>query len=387
MIQDSSQPTVGGIRRGQCVGTDARDVARRFHEAVWQPDMAAVLFFCSSRFDLDALGDELHRLFGDVPVAGCTAAGEFGPLGYLDGSLSGVSLSADRFRVAAGRLDGLASLQPGRAEALVGRLQQQLEAGQPGGPAGRSFGFLMIDGLSGREEPVARALQAALGPVPLVGGSAGDDLRFARTQVYVGGRFATDAAVLVLASTTLPFREFQTQHFVPTECRMVVTGAEGRRVTEINGRPAAAEYARLIGAEAAGLDPRRFAAWPVVVVISGRPYVRSIRSANPDGSLTFLAAMEEGVVLRVADGRDLAVNLEQALAGLRGELGPLQLVLGCDCVLRKLEIAHSGDSARIARLLQAHNATGFNTYGEQFLGIHLNQTFAGLAFGEARADG
>jgi hypothetical protein len=32
-------------------------------------------------------------------------------------------------------------------------------------------------------------------------------------------------------------------------------------------------------------------------------------------------------------------------------------------------------------IAQGNRTIGFNTYGEQFLGIHVNQTFTGIAIG------
>ena len=167
---------------------------------------------------------------------------------------------------------------------------------------------------------------------------------------------------------------------------MVVTDADAERrlVKEINGLPAAQEYARVLGLDAGGLDPMRFATSPVVVLIDGTTYVRSIQKANPDGSLTFFCAIENGVVLRSAKGVDLLKNLEEAFSKIRAEIGPPQLVLGCDCVLRKLEILQSPQKDRVVEVFQKNNTIGFNTYGEQFNGVHINQTLVGIAIGTGR---
>ena len=50
------------------------------------------------------------------------------------------------------------------------------------------FGILFVDGLSMLEEKVAAWLFSAFEDIPIVGGSAGDDLRFERTGVYADGR-------------------------------------------------------------------------------------------------------------------------------------------------------------------------------------------------------
>lgn len=371
------------IRRAQSCATDAREAAREFHALVEQPHMALVVFFCSSEYDLDVLAEEMGRLFAGVHVVGCTTAGEIGPAGYREHSLAGASFAASMFRAVSGRIDCLQQFKIATAQALAQKLLQNLENDARQAGSENSFALLLIDGLSVREEPVTRALQSALGRLPLLGGSAGDGMNFGQTQVYCEGRFHADSAVLILVTTPLPFKLFKTQHFVATAERLVVTEADiaSRNVKEINGLPAAQEYARILGIDARDLDPFRFAAWPVVVMIDGTNYVRAIQRVNPDGSLTFFCAIEDGLVLRVAQGVGLLENLQQTFAQVHAEIGPPQFVLACDCILRKLEISQSGIREDVEELLLRHNTVGFNTYGEQFRGIHVNQTLVGLAIG------
>jgi hypothetical protein len=233
---------------------------------------------------------------------------------------------------------------------------------------------------------VVQTLQASLGGVLLCGGSAGDDLKFEQTWVFHEGRFHTDSAVLVLVNTSLPFKIFKTQHFVSDAERLVVTEADVRQriVKEINGLPASEEYARVQGIAVEDLNPAHFAATPVVVIIDGTDYVRSIQKANPDGTLTFYCAIDEGLVLRVAHGDNLVNNLEQAFARVRDEIGPLQLTFGCDCILRNLEISQKQLKARVGEVFEQNNTVGFSTYGEQYGGVHVNQTFTGIAIGQPR---
>lgn len=126
-----------------------------------------------------------------------------------------------------------------------------------------------------------------------------------------------------------------------------------------------------------------FAFPSVVVKIGGTDYVRSIQKANADGSLTFYCAIETGLVLRVAHGVNLVANLEQTFDAIRTEIGSTQLVLGCDCILRNLEVSKNGLKDRAMEIFQRNNTIGFSSYGEQFRGIHNNQTFTGCAFGSA----
>jgi hypothetical protein len=378
----------GRIHRAQSCAPEAADAAREFHAAVAQPNMGLVVFFCSAEYDLDILAAEMQRLFAGVQVIGCTTAGEIGPAGYRDHSISGASFPSDSFTATSGRLDKLQQFESIQAQSLAQDLLQRLESLEPQADPRNTFGFLLIDGMSVREEPVTRTLQNALGELPLFGGSAGDGLHFGSTQVYSEGRFHTDGAVLALVTTRVPFRIFKTQHFVPTDRRVVVTSAdaEHRIVMEIDGRPAAESYARFIGSDVQSLDPRRFAEQPIVILIDGTNYVRSIQKANPDGSLTFFCAIEEGLVLRGASGVDLVGNLEEAFAGIQAAIGKPQLVVGCDCILRKLEITEGGLVERVEQVFRDNNAIGFSSYGEQYLGVHVNQTLTGIAIG-GLADG
>lgn len=377
------------IRTGHsCAETSAAAVAE-FDEQVRQPEMALVLFFCSSAYDLPVVAAEMNRRFAGIPVVGCTTAGEIGPAGYRGRSISGMSLPAGACTAVAGGIDGLQSFEIafGRdfAQGLLGRLEQLA----PQADARNSFGLLLIDGLSMREEPVTHALQDGLGGIRMIGGSAGDDLKFERTWVFHDGAFHSDSAALVLVSTEFPFRVLKTQHFVSDGERMVVTEVDAARrvVKEINGLPAIEEYGRIVGVPAASLMPSHFAAWPVVVMIDGTDFVRSIQHANPDGSLTFYCAIDEGVVLRVARGKDLLGRLENTFAKLRADLGGLQAMLVCDCILRNLEAERDGSKEAVGELFRRNNAVGFATYGEQFGGVHVNQTLTGIAIGQgANAD-
>ena len=374
-----------GIRIGQSCSADARVAVREFHEAVAQPDAALVIFFCSDEYDLHAVAAEMSARFADVAVLGCTTAGEIGPAGCRDHSIAGVSLATPVCTAVTGHLERLHQFTAAEGRALARELLDRLDERSPATDRRSRFSFMLVDGASVREEPVAYAFQEGLGDVSLIGGSAGNGLRFGSTYVYVDGRFLSDAAVLVVADTPLPIMPFKTQHFVPTDERLVVTEADPARrtVTEINGLPAAAEYARALGVTADDLGPSRFASSPVVVLIDGGNYVRSIQKVNPDGSLTFFCAIEAGVVLRMARGVDLVANLEDAFAQVSARIGPPRLVLTCDCILRRLEIVENGLQGRVDEILAAANAVGFNTYGEQFCGVHINQTLTAIAFGPA----
>lgn len=357
---------------------EPEQAVEQLQAALAGPELALVLFYCSSRFDLDRLAAALRSRFAGTPVMGCTTAGEIGPAGYRDGSLVGIGLPASHFAVASAHIGDLDGFGEGQARALAGEL-----TGRVGGTTEHSFSLLLIDGLSGREERVARHCQRGLGNVPLVGGSAGDDLRFMATRVFQGDEFRRGALWMVMR-TPLPFKVFRSTHFVGFSEPLVVTeaDAERRMVREINGYPAAVEYARVVGAEVGRLNPVLFAQAPLTVRIGGTDYVRSIRCANADQSLSLYCAIERGVVLRVAKGLDLIGARRTLFDDLRRQVGESLWTLGFDCIQCRLEAENLDGKAAIQRLFADNRVVGFSSYGEQFVGSHVNQTFTGVAIGE-----
>ena len=225
------------IRQGQSCSKDERQAVAEFHAAVTQKNMELVIFFSSSEYDLDIISEEMNRLFAGVSVVGCTTAGEIGPAGYCSHSLTGVSFANDSFTTVNGLLEHVSDFDIAKTNSFTQNLLQRLESKVPNIDTNNCFAFMLIDALSMREEPVAFALQHTLGKIPLFGGSAGDDQKFTKTQVYSNGHFHSDSAALIILNTSLPFKIFKTQHFVPDEERIVVTEAtpNERIVNELNG--------------------------------------------------------------------------------------------------------------------------------------------------------
>ena len=338
--------------------------------------IAFVLIFASPDYDRGALARAIAVEFAGTTVYGCTTAGEITPFGYISGGLSGVSFPAEDFAVVAGLFEELQAFEIGATIEKTRQLMAERDAllAYGGNGFNGSFGLLLIDGLSVREEQLVSAVGNTLAGTPLVGGSAGDGLDFKQSFVFFRDHFV---------STRRRFSVFKTEHFVPTDEKMVVTGAdlEHRRVLEINAEPAALEYARLVGLDGEALSPKIFAAHPVVVRVGGQYHVRAIQKVNPDNSLTFLCAIDEGLVLTLAEGVDLIQNLKELFGRLERDVGPPDVILGCDCVLRNIELEQRQLKRAVSSLFVEHRVVGFCTYGEQYMSMHVNQTFTGVAIG------
>ena len=352
--------------------------AAALRAALGPAPLAQVFLFASPEADFPALLAEAHTVFAGAHVAACTTAGEIGPGGYAEGTITALGLPAARFATRSLLIPATQEPEQAFTDRLI-RARVALGEAHPGKP--RGFAFLLVDGLSLREDMLVAAMVPGLGGMPLFGGSAGDGRRFGATSVGLDGRAHGGAAVLTMVRTDCRTKVFSLDHLTPHGGRMVVTGADpsARIVKSINGAPAAAEYARIVGKDPGQLDELTFAAHPVVVRLGGAHHVRSIQRVTPEGDLVFFAAIDDGMVLTIARSEDMAGHLERALAGMAGPEGPPHAILGCDCILRRIEAEQSQATHRVSEVLSRHRVVGFGTYGEQIGPLHVNHTMTGVA--------
>ena len=360
--------------------------------------LAMILVFVSPSYDPHQFSAELGKVFGAIPVFGCTTAGELAPDGWGDNSIVALGFSALDFTVVARPLLDLANFRIEDGRRIGSELRQELARSGPTGSDQKSFGLLLIDGLCQREEAVMSSIYASLDNIPVVGGSAGDGLRFEKTWVFYHGEAHTDAAILILLKTSLPFRLFKCDNFEPSATKMVVTEAdiERRVVKEINAEPAAEEYSRAVGIADTKLDMFSFASHPVLVRAGGAYYARSIQQVNPDGSLNFFCAIDEGMVLTVAQvleiisttvaqARNPVTATRDLFAETQAEIGDVSLYLGFECVFRRLDAEQHQFARDMSQLYRENHVVGFHTYGEQYRSMHVNQTLTGVAIGKRSA--
>ncbi|WP_373294939.1 nitric oxide-sensing protein NosP [Vreelandella hamiltonii] len=375
--------TDSGIRTAASRHADPAQAAAELASLLHHPNAGFLLFFCSAEYPLEALATAFGAAFGELPISGCTTAGELTPQGYERGSIVAICLDQRFFAVETALIDDLEGFDLAVAQSLVDTLLDHCRQQAVAPVNEHSFALTLLDGLSSREEQVLATLDAALGRIPSFGGSAGDDNHLSHTHVYANGRFHTQAAVVVMINTQLPFEVFSTHHLRPLAHKLVVTAVdhEQRRVHELNGLPAAQLYAELVGRPVAALDPVVFAQHPLAVRLGGQHYIRSIQRVNDDDSLSFYCAVENGIVLTAMQPAPLLENLATMLARVEARLGAPVAILGCDCFLRRMALESLGQLAQASMLLRHANVVGFNTYGEQHHGMHVNQTFTGVAFG------
>lgn len=349
----------------------------------------ALVFFSKTHWADKNIKQLMQTSAPNLEYAACSTAGEITPDGMAIGKIMIILFSKENFETCNFQIANRDVTNMEDVVSKVAILKNEFFKASKDQVTIFPFAICLMDGMSFMEESVTAALHWGLDEIPLLGGSAGDNLDFNETNLILNGETVEDCAIILLVKSKVPTQLFKTDNFVPTLEKLIVTASEPNKriVHEFNGLPAASVYAETIGTDAQNLTPQSFASHPLVVRVGGEYYCRSIQKVNDDGSLTFFCAIDDGIVLTVAEPTGMVRSTDSAISEIKNTLGEIDFILGFDCVLRQIDARNRQVTHKISKIYQDNNIIGFNTYGEQYRSMHLNQTFTGIAFGVSPTDG
>jgi hypothetical protein len=353
-------------------------------------DPKLLVVFSSDAYDLKQLLAGVAGVAGNVPVIGCSTAGEIAASGPGTASVVIMALGGAGFSVATASASADAQgLREAGAEvaASVARLD----------PRPYKVLLLLSDGLGGDQQEVVRGAHRVLGAeVPLVGGCAGDDLKMQHTFQFHGEDVLEHSIVGAAIGSEGPIGIGVEHGWRAVGEPMVVTASVGNRVLTLDDQPALTAYLQRLDAPPevrADADAfTRFAiTHPLGLTRRSGDEVRFVAGADFDeGSLNCIAALPQGSLAWIMEGDSdsvleaTTVACERALSELDGQ-PPLGL-FAFDCIARKGVLGEGVESevSRIATFAAGAPVAGFYTYGEiartsGVNGFH-NQTLVVVAF-------
>jgi len=337
--------------------------------------------FADWQLDAAILGREVHRGLG-APTVGGTTVGVVGPAHARDTSAAvGLGLYGDWVRVGIGVASELPKSPLTRsrdavhhAAAELGRTVESLD------PA-RHVGITIVEGTTGHEEAFCIGSAAAAPKIRFVGGCTATEIGSdRRAAIWANGEVMSDAGVVILVESDLPFHVLTSSHVLPTDIKTVVTAASGRVIDELDGRPAAVRLRELVAKLGDTLDDPRpshsFARY-----VDGVPYVRSMTHLEGD-RIHLASAVEPGHVLRIMRPGDLIGTTKRDLAAACEKVGGhCAALLAFSCLGRHWEAKSRSLDAELAETYAAYPTVGFQSFGEQSGMLLVNHTLMGLAFG------
>lgn len=365
---------------GSTSNNDEKSAVKELHNQIAGDSEGQYIIFCSPDYNTDILGEELNKMFGP-DIFCCTTSGEISKAGYIKDGIVGLKISSPEIKFKNYFIKDISSIDNQSTDSIAESIKNDFNITDF--DVKRHTGLILIDGLSMLEDKVISLFSKSLDPIEISGGSAGDNLKFKETFIYNNGKFYKNAVSFLFIESEIPFLNFRTQHFEPTEKKLVITSADpaNRIVYEIDGEKAAIEYANILGIDVNSLNPQVFARYPVMLKIGNNWYIRSIAKMNDDYSLSFFCAIDNGLVLTVAKGDDITKNLDNTFNLLKKQLGEISVIIAFDCILRRLEVEQNNLVDNMNEIFSKVNVIGFSTYGEQCNSVHVNQTLTGIAFG------
>jgi hypothetical protein len=344
--------------------------ARAAGDALAGDGAKLLIVFCSEAHDLPRLTGEIRETAGDVPLIGCTTAGEITAAGVRDASVVVAALGGDGFAV---------------DTACATEASQNLrEAGATAAgcmPARDDLPYkvllLLTDGLAGDQREIVRGAYEVLGAaVPLVGGCAGDDLKMRTTFQLHGSGVLTDAVVAAGIASDAPLGIGVRHGWRRVGEPMLVTSSVGNHVYTLDDQPALDAYLAHLGVdEPADEDTLTQIALTHPLGLgrpSGEELVRFIRGGDfAERSLLCIAEVPQSALVWIMEG-DAESVLEatdaaagDSLAALEGR-PPLGMI-AFDCIARRSVLGEAKIQVELDRLAAAAAGApiaGFYTYGE-----------------------
>jgi len=365
--------------------------AQATREALAHELAQLLIVFCSEALDLRALLREVRGVAGDVPLIGCTTAGEIATNGPRDASVVVCALGGEGFAVdTALATDASSDLRAAGARAA------RCVPSRDDLP--HRILLLLSDGLAGDQREILRGAYGVLGSgVPLVGGCAGDDLHMTRTHQLFDDLLVTDSVLGAGIASSGPLGIGVRHGWRRVGEPMLVTHSGGNRVYTLDDRPALDVYLeRLAMKEVSPESEEALARLALTHPLglgqrNGEEEVRFIGGADfSDRSLSCIAEVPQGGLVWLMEGDAESVlsaadaACADSLGALRGQ-PPLGL-LAFDCIARRSVLGEHGIRTEIDRLSESAPGApiaGFYTYGEiartNGVGGFHNQTLVVLA--------
>lgn len=218
---------------------------------------------------IQKLVDGAHSIFGDTPWVGCTTCGEISNSGATTNSCVACVISSDYLQVGIGVGNDVhrnpieagekavreATLNLKREKIITPYLRYLAEKRKTSAELMQMYSYFVLlfspghtlDG-SGLEDGVVEGVYKIIGKqIPVIGGTAGDDARMLKTYEFTNGKIYDDAAIATAISTGVRVGFSFGHGYVPTGETCVVTKSDGYLVHEIDKKPAADSYAKLLG--------------------------------------------------------------------------------------------------------------------------------------------
>jgi hypothetical protein len=205
---------------------------------------ALIIVFTTPRYDLPALLHGIRSVTGSALLVGATGSGEIVQGEYMGfgAGVAVLALTAGPYRFGAASASHIRGNLDQAGQAIARKSKAEA------GPSPHAAILVLADALSGDLQQLVQGVYRITGPrAPMVGGAAGDELKFVRTFVFHNDKVVEEGAVALWIASEHPLQVVTQHGWKPIGVPLLVTRAEGTEIMEIGGRPAALSYEEQLG--------------------------------------------------------------------------------------------------------------------------------------------
>jgi hypothetical protein len=344
---------------------------------VERPDF--VFMFATVGYDQQDLLKVVREAIKGVPLCGCSGEGVIAGAEADESNFSvGVmAISSDQLRFSHGMVTGLKEdpAEAGRAIA---------EAIQPEVDSDTLALFLFPDGITLNFDRLVAGLEGRLNLdrlLPLVGGTAGDNLAMKRTYQYYNDQVVSDGVAWALLSGGAQIAWAVNHGCIPVGIEHKVTRCEANVIYEIDGRPALEVLKDYVTEDEIENWARAVFTFSFGFKVPGymQDYdeyvIRGMVGGKDDttGSITIPTEVSEGtsIWLTRRDYEKLAHGVDRAAEEIKAQLGDnaARLVFQFDCAARGKALLREQQKLQLLETLRGRVGPdvpwlGFYTFGE-----------------------
>ena len=273
-----------------------------------------IIVFSSTFHNQRKVIDGVKLVSGNIPLVGCSSAGEITNEGPLSKSVVVLALETPKIKwtISARENVNKNPLKSGKevAEEILKKAEGKVSL------------FLMFsDGLAKNKNTILKGIQKVLGNnFPIVGASAGDDALFKKTYQYFNSQVLTDSLIGIGLSGGFTFGIGTGHSWEPIGLPMKVTKSKGKKIIEIDNRPAISVYLDYFGKEAKELLKRPLNIisyrYPLGIGIKGGStfLIRNTFASDNKGNIICAAEIPKGstIQLMISSGKETVLAGKKA---------------------------------------------------------------------------
>lgn len=294
----------------------------------------------------------------------CSSAGEYTSNGYADGVISGFEYDHSDGEIVEIKYPPIKSVQ--ELKKAYTKVKNNTN----------SYMVLLCDGLSNMEETILSTFYFMEPTFKIIGGSAGDNLQFKETFIFIGSKRVRNAAIFINSKCRTSI--IKENIYTKTGKTLLVTDVDviNRTVKTFNYKPAATEYANALGISERDL-PKYFMNHPLGKAYADDIFIASPMKVNNDKSITFYCELMANTYVHVLKPEDPVTVLRRTFQEVAFKPS---FVFSINCILRSLKFLEENTWKDFDKEMMrfCSNTAGFISYGEQYYKYHSNQTMVML---------